>query len=69
MEKIDRNVDYHDDRIRITSTSIILLWRFADKIDEIVDEINEHHEWHRRFFEKYNKGGPGGITQNENGDI
>ena len=30
------------------------LMMLLEKQNEIVDWINEHYEWHRRFFERYN---------------
>jgi len=42
MEKIDRKVDLQDDRIRITSTSMTLLWRLIERVDEMVEWIDEH---------------------------
>ncbi len=32
-----------------------LLGKQLDKLDELVEEWNNHEEWHRRFFDKYNK--------------
>ena len=29
-----------------------------EKVNELVEEWNSHKEWHRRFFDKYNKAEP-----------
>ena len=42
MDKIDRE-DYIGKEVII------------NKLDELVEEWNSHIEWHRRFFDKYNK--------------
>lgn len=41
IERIDRRINMKDDRIQITSTSLTLLWRIVDKMDELVNGYNE----------------------------
>jgi len=41
MDKIDRKIDMNDTGIQITSTSLKLLWRIVDKVDDLIEGYNE----------------------------
>ena len=45
MDKIEKI-----DRKQYIGVTILM-----DKLDELVEEWNSHKEWHKRFFDKYNK--------------
>lgn len=44
------------DKIDTEGLSFTLVeYRMLAKLNELVEEWNSHKEWHRRFFDKYNK--------------
>ena len=47
MDKLAKNIR--------TGANTIVEYDIVSKINELVEEWNSHKEWHRRFFDKYNK--------------
>ena len=56
MDKLNRKIDMSDTRIQITSTSLTLLWRIMDKVDDLVEGYKQQQKDNDYFQRKIDNG-------------